>query len=412
MPRRLLLSMFVLGVLSAAAARAGGAEPRVEPVLAPNPTVLRTLAALGENSSCVLGDPKVIHKGLGDFAKGWHRMKTTGPGGRDFTIKMAWMPDRKRAFFCGANHGSPHRFNDAWEYDLASNTWVLLYVPDYNDRGKVGEYDKKTLVLKDGWLRTKKGGPAHPAHTWWGLTYDPKIKAALWFCAWPGYRLDAKLKAIGKTRADLYKGPPMWAFYPYEKKWEPLPSAKPWPRSKFGASLEHVPALGGSLWQYGSESWLFDASKKSWKRFGGKASLPIETLVCYDPTREMMIAHRGPRKKDPPRTWHCSLARGAPAGWEQVVEKAGLPNGHDARSFMYFDPAGRVALLYERSAKTIWSYDPDKKKWTRLAPRGPAPPFGAKERVVAYLDPARNVFAAIGYDKVWCYRYKQAKKAP
>lgn len=94
-------------------------------------------------------------------------MQETGPTGRDFTIKMAWMPDRKRAFFCGANHGSPHRLNDAWEYDLASNAWVLLYTPDYNDRGPITEYDKATLVLNDGWLRTRKGGPAHPGHTWW-----------------------------------------------------------------------------------------------------------------------------------------------------------------------------------------------------------------------------------------------------
>jgi len=114
------------------------------------------------------------------------------------------MPDRKRAFFCGANHGSPHRFNDAWEYDLASNTWVLLYTPDYNDRGPITDYDKKTLVLDKGWLRTKKGGPAHPAHTWWGLTYDPKMRAALWYCAWPSYRLQAKLDAIGAKKEDLY----------------------------------------------------------------------------------------------------------------------------------------------------------------------------------------------------------------
>ena len=30
--------------------------------------------------------------------------------------------------------------------------------------------------------------------------------------------------------------------------------------------------------------------------------------------------------------------------------------------------------------------------------------------VVAYLDPARNVFAVIGYDSVWCYRYKKAEE--
>jgi len=380
----------------------------LDPALTADPAVGKALAALGDNSACTLGDPKIIEE-LGDFAKGWHRMKQTGPCGRDFTIKMAWMPDRERAFFCGANHGSPHRFNDAWEYDLAANTWVLLYVPDYNDRGGITEYDKKVLVLKDGWLRTTKGGPAHPAHTWWGLTYDPELKAALWYCAWPSYRLDAKLKAIGKTRAELYRGPPLWAFYPFEKKWDPIPTEKPWPRNKFGASLEYIPELDGALWQYGNASWLFDREKKKWTSFpGGKEALPIESLVCYDTHRKLLIGHCGPkRNKKECRTWHMSIESGKPGAWKKVVEAPDLPNGHDARSFMYYDPVGKVALLYERGPQKLWSYDPETMKWVLLEPDGPAPAFGKKERVLAYMDPARNVFVVIGYNKVWCYRFRK-----
>jgi len=319
-----------------------------------------------------------------------------------------WMPDRKRAFFCGANHGSPHRFNDAWEYDLAANTWVLLYVPDYNDRGKITDYDKKVLVLKDGWLQTTRGGPAHVAHTWWGLTYDPKLKAVLWYCAWPGYRLQAKLDAIGKTKADLYKGPPVWSFYPSEKKWKPFPTAKPWPRNKFAASLEYIPELGGAVWQYGATSWLLDSVLKTWKETKGKEGLPSESLVCYDSHRKLLIAHRGPQKsKKESRTYHMSLAEGKLGSWQKVVDALDLPNGHDARSLMYYDPVGKVALLYERAPQALWSYEPDEKKWSKLTPQGASPAFGKKERVIAYMDTARNVFVVIGYDKVWCYRYKK-----
>lgn len=376
----------------------------IEPALEPDAEILARLDALGDNSCCILEDTRVIED-LGDFAKGWHRMKETGPGGRDFSIKMAWMPDRRRAFFCGANHGSPHRFNDAWEYDLASNTWALLYTPDYNDRGPITEYDKRTLALKDGWLRTKKGGPAHPGHTWWGLTYDPKRKAALWYCAWPSYRLKDKLDAIGARKEDLYEGPPIWAFHPAENRWEPVPSKKPWPRNAFGASLEYIPELAGALWQYRDHTWLFDSGKRRWKLLCAEgATLPIETLVCYDPGRKLLIAHRGPVKNTPPRTWHMSLTGDTPNGWERVLESPTLPNGHDARSWMYFDPAGKVALLYERVTKGLWSYDPDDTRWTKLAPQGPQPPFQPKERVLAYLDPARNVFVAIGYGRAWCYR--------
>ena len=103
-----------------------------------------------------------------------------------------------------------------------------------------------------------------------------------------------------------------------------------------------------------------------------------------------------------------SLKDGALGGWEQVLEAADLPNGHDARSWMYFDPVGKVALLYEGETKAIWSYDPGKIKWTKLAPQGPPPPFEPRERVVAYMDLARNVFVAIGYGRVWCYRYRDS----
>lgn len=407
-----LAALLTSSALVQAADKAPTTQPAsaaVDPALKADPAVLAAIDKLGDNSSVVLGDPTVMEE-LGDFAKGWHNMKTSGPTGRDFSIKMAWMPDRKRAFYCGANHGSPHRFNDAWEYDLPSNTWVLLYVPDYNDRGGITEYDKKTLVLKDGWLRTTKGGPAHPAHTWWGLTYDPNIKAAVWYCVWPPYRLKEKLDAIGKQASDLYAGPPIWCFYPDQKKWEPMPTEKPWPRNALAGSLEYVPSLGGALWQYSENSWLLDASKRTWKEVGGKKeSLPIETLVCNDPDRKLMIAYRGPLKDKSYATWHNSLADGAPAGWvRQDVKEAEMPNGHDASSFMYFDPAGKVALLYDRGAKAIWSYDPDKVKWTKMSPAGPPPPFGDRERALAYMDTARNVFVVIGYDSVWCYRYKAA----
>lgn len=402
-----LPSLFLAALWMLPATLVFAADP-IKPALPPDDAVLAKLEALGDNSCCILEGTRIIED-LGDFAKGWHRMKETGPTGRDFTIKMAWMPDRKRAFFCGANHGSPHRFNDAWEYDLASNTWVLLYTPDYNDRGPITDYDKKTLVLDDGWLRTTKGGPAHPGHTWWGLTYDPRLKAALWYCAWPGYRLQAKLEAIGAEKDDLYDGPPLWAFYPGEKRWQPIPTAKPWPRNALGASLEYIPALGGALWQYRNHTWLFDSQRRSWKLLcDDSASLPIETLVCHDPQRKLLIAHRGPAKGELPRTWHMSLAGGTPGGWEQVLQAADLPNGHDARSWMYFDPIGKVALLYERKTKSIWSYDPAAAQWSKLAPEGPAPPFEPKERVLAYMDPVRNVFVVIGYGRVWFYRCKSS----
>jgi len=403
------------------------AEEKIEPVLKAKPAVLKALKNLGDNSALVLKDITIHGKEklekLGGLCRDIQYMKKTGPGRRNWCLKLAWMPDRKRAFFCGANHQVPHRLNDAWEYDLASNTWVVLYAPDYDDvplwslkgnKAKImADFDKKTLVIKDGWLRTKKGGPAHIAHTWWGLTYDPELKAAVWYCAWPPYRLQGKLDAIGAKKEDLYKGPPMWLFYLETKKWEPMKTAKPWPKTAvFSSSLEYIPELKGSLLQYGGSSHLLDTAKKSWKNFpGGSERLGIETLRCYDTHRKLLIAHRGPDRKNLPRTWHMSLKKGEPGAWEKVLEDKNLPNGSDGYSMMYYDPVGKVALLYERIPKTIWAYDPDKKKWTKCQPKGEAPPFpGKMGQTIAYMDLARNVFVVIGPRAVWCYRYKKAKE--
>ncbi|HOX05107.1 MAG TPA: hypothetical protein PK280_01800 [Planctomycetota bacterium] len=417
---KIALLSIVLPALLPVALLAGEPGAKLEPELPPDQAVLAKLAALGDNSSCVIEGTKVSEaskEALGDFAKGWHNMKQTGPSSRNFTLKMVWMGDRKRAFFCGANHQAPHRFNDAWEFDLAANTWVLLYAPDYNDTnyrdGKLSEEQKKALVLKDGWLCTTKGGPANPAHTWWGLTYDPEVKAAIWYCVWNKNTLGQKLQALGATEEDLYKGPPMWAFYPYEGKWKPLPSEKPWPTNRFAASLEYIPQLKGSVLQYQGQSWLFDAKNMKWKDLSPKTGgLDLESVVCLDPGRNMLIGHQGPAKDGKCRTRHNPLKDGVPQGWDVTVEAAPpeVPPGHDSDTLMYFDSAAKAAVLYDRAGKAVWSYDPDAKKWTKQTPNGPPPPFTDKPRegVIGYYDPERNVLAMIGHGSVWCYRLRKA----
>ena len=406
------MTAFLALLLNCGLAPAGEpAAGKVEPALAPDPAVTAILDKLGDNSAALLPPTKVVGD-PGPLAREYS-MAQRGPGGRDFTIKMAWMPDRRRAFYCGANHGSPHRLNDAWEYDLPSNSWIVLYAADSNDRGAVGDYDKKTLELKDGWLRTKLGGPGHPAHTWWGLTYDPQMKAVLWWCQWPGYRLKEKLAAIGATAEGLYKGPPLWAFYPYEKKWEPVPTRQPWARGGLAGSLEYVPELKGALWTHPEAgAWLLDSAALSWKNLSkGEARPPIETVVCYDPGRKLLLAHRGPPKEGANcRTWHMAVTGEGLGEWKKVLDKPGLPNGHDARSFFYFDPVGKVGLLYEVSERAIWAYDPDKTEWTRLKPEGAPPPEKGNARAVAYLDPERNVYVVNMGTTTWVYRYRKAAK--
>lgn len=397
-------------VLMGMALQAEDVAKEITPKLEPKKEILEKIANLKANQGVMLPGVTIMED-MGDFAKGWHQMKKFGPGPRDYSNKLVWMADRKRAFFCGANHGSPTRFNDAWEYDLASNTWVLLYTPDYNDRGEITDYDKATLVLQDGWLRTKKGGPAHPAHTWWGLTYDPHIKGAVWFCAWPPYRLQAKLDAIGAKKEDLFDGPPIWIFYPETKKWEPMKTEKPWPKNEFGSSLEYVPDLKMSIWQSRQSSWLLDPVSKSWKNISnGNKAVSIESIIYYDIKRKIFIAQNGPTGKSNDRfTLKAAVKDGGVGAWEEVLKTEEAPLGHDARSVVYYDPISNDGLLFENGPRKLWSYNPDNNKWVAITPEGDAPDFGKEHRVLSYFDIERNVYVVIGYGKVWCYRYKVAE---
>jgi hypothetical protein len=75
------------------------------------------IAALPDRTGLKLPAAKLRGKDLEKWRNQFYR---NGPVGRDYCVKMVYNPDRKTAFFCGGNHGSPHKLADAWEYHLGS----------------------------------------------------------------------------------------------------------------------------------------------------------------------------------------------------------------------------------------------------------------------------------------------------
>jgi hypothetical protein len=384
------------------------APGRLDPTLAAKPAVEDKLAALKPNHGVLLGKADVV----GEFnatAKKFDLDKT-GPKARDFTLKMCWAPDRKRALYCGANHAVPHRLNDVWEFDLPSLTWAMLYAPDlprgYTDLGK----DTSDVEFKDGILMTKRGGPAVIAHTWWGLTYDPKQRALLFMNTWVTDRKKA-VRDLGGDPALLYDGPPLWAFFPADKKWKPFHAAKPYPVAIFGGMLEYVPELGGSIWHANNwqmrGTWVHDFEKDAWTNLkangGGKAfeqqAPEPEQIGYYDPKRKLIVTHRNFD------TFHFDPKK---VEWQKVLtgnkDDGKTPYGHDARSVFYHDPASGHGLLVQFETSTVWVYDPDKTSWFKLAPEGDPMPTGSKR--LAYLDPASNALVVIDGTVVWAFRYR------
>jgi hypothetical protein len=384
------------------------ADVAVLPAREAKPAVAEKLTALKANHAVLLGKADVV--GTFNETARKYDLHKTGPRGRDFTIKMCWAPERKRVLFCGANHGVPHRLNDVWEFDLPSLSWILLYEPDlprgYLDLGK----DYSDVEFKNGLLMTKRGGPAVIAHTWWGLTYDPRHQALLFMNTWVTERKKA-VQALGGDPAELYNGPPLWAFYPAKREWKAFKAEKPYPVAIFGGMLEYVPELGGSIWHTNNwqmrGTWLHDYEKNTWKdlksngdtkSFEREAAEP-EQIGYHDPKRMEIIVQRHYT------THHFDTRKNA---WKKVLagnkDDGRTPYGHDARSVMYHDAVSGHGLLVHFESNTLWAYDPERTTWTLLKPEGDPMPRGNKR--LAYADPAANVFVVIDGTTVWAYRYR------
>lgn len=378
----------------------------VEPALAPNTAALKKIDALKPNQAVLLGEARVV----GDFNATARRFKLhkTGPMGRNYSKKMVWAPERERALFLGANHNVPHRLNDVWEFDLGALAWVLLYAPD-NPRGHrgLGE-DWSDVEFRDGILVTKRGGPAVIGHTWWGLTYDPVRRQALYMNVWATDKKKA-VEQLGGDPGLLYDGPPMWAFSPESRRWRPIKTPQPWPKFREAGMLEYLPELGGAIWHMNNwkmkATWLYDPAANTWRDLGAnarrgnfsQASPMPEQVAYYDPQRNIVVAQRG-------LDTHRFDVRSRE--WTKVLSGNDVhsPPGHDAHTPIAFDPRSGHGLLLDMKENTLWAFDPDRPAWTRLTPSGDPMPTG-KQRL-AYFDPARGVFVVIDGTKVWAYRYQ------
>lgn len=385
-----------------------GASLAVEPRLAADPATLKKLETLAPNAAVSLGNARVVGE-FNDVAREY-RLDKTGPRGRDYSTKMVWAPERQRALFLGANHAVPHRLNDVWEFDLGALTWAMLYAPDhsrgYLDLGK----DPSDVEFRDGWLVTKRGGPAVIGHTWWQLTYDPVRREALFMNTWPG-KQQKMVEGLGGDPSALYVGPPLWAFSPETRRWRPIKTPQPWPKTSFASLFEYIPELEGAIWHTNNfkmkATWLYDVATNSWRNldargFPDHAPKP-EQVAYYDAKRGIVVAQR---HHD---TFHFDVRR---RDWSKVLAgtPANAPYGHDASGPMTFDPHHGHGLLLEKKTDTLWAYDPDARAWSRLTPRGDPMPTGKKR--LFYFDPAHRVFVVIKDTQVWAYRYAPAARTP
>jgi hypothetical protein len=369
--------------------------------LPPNAAALERIQSLRPNQSLRLGHAKVI----GEFNATALEfgLDRTGPRARDFCRKMVWAPERRRALFAGANHGTPHRLNDVWEFDLAAMSWLLVYAPDLpRTYGGLGP-DASDVEFRDGVLMTRRGGPAVIGHTWSGLTYDAEQRGMLFMNTWP-INVDPLVKQVGGDPGQQYRGPPLWRFDAAARRWSVVKTPEPWPKAAVGALLEWVPELGGSVWHLNnwqlSASWLLDSGHGAWRVIADAKSSPgfadhapgRELVGYHDPVRKRIVAQY---RND---TFHFDTGT---RRWARSVA-SGSVDGHDAHTGFYRHPATGLGLLVDFRDGRLHAYDPDQARWRTIKPDGEPMPSGP--RVLAFIDQQLNVLAVIDDTEVWVYK--------
>lgn len=406
-----------------------------------DPTIIAILNKLDSNSATVLPPTK------------------ESPRHRDYCNKMPYAPGRQTALYAGGSHQT-YRGNDVWEYHLGSNRWQQLFAPVGGNHvfvrttlyfGAVRKWRKdpnakltekeqqgyertkkwwdEFVILKDGHVTTRKGGPIIPAHTWDAFTYDPKAKRLLWgMGASPGgtgfYHAMVTRQSpeeIAKKIDDSYT--PMWMFDPYEKKWIHYKTDKKRADLRgMGATMEYIPDLGKSIWYVAAqnvsphayEMWTFDAVKDQWTQLKPNGGKSISTLVNKEkvaPLAEQQTAYSPKHKKlvavIKNDTFVYDIVKNE---WSHAVHDEDI-YGHDARSVFAYDSVGEVFLLANPKSKTpLAAFSLKTNRWEKLTPKGSSIPTGRYVNYRGYYDPIHNVFVVDGgKNRVWVYRYQSSK---
>ena len=351
-----------MGVLAGGGGRTSGpaaGEPaatgtvEVKPPYQDDPAIVKLLADLGDNAGAYLPPTKSEGKGM-ELVPGFAK---SGPKVRDYGNKLAYAPDRQTAMYCGANHGVPHRLNDASEYHLGSNTWHLLCPPGTDAtrlRGLQNEAKKfsdaiakgtdveknqaelekvraqmkawyQGVEVKDGYLQDKaNGGPVEPWHTWDGLTYDENARRLCWAVLDSDNFKDERnrvhrlltrryAEATGqdaeKLLAQLKPGSSMYLYDPAKGRWFRQLGEGPFPMMRgMGGSLIYIPELKKTVWYCAAQNvspndfamWAYDSAANAWtdlKPNGGKNIMGLVHTDKVAPGSEVQMAYSPKHRK-------------------------------------------------------------------------------------------------------------------
>ena len=456
----------ILGLLALRVGYSAEAEASPQRPYRDDQEIIGRLKSLGDNSSLRFDGFNVA----GDDLDAVSFYRDHGPRVRDYSTKMVYAPDRRTAMYCGASHNTPV-VNDVWEYHLGSNTWYLLYASDggrqdqarqnwrimrgaeskmrrgltlaadeleqYNRaKTEMRQWYREHVTFEDGYIRTKRGGPVYPSHTWDGLTYDPTVRRLLWH---PGHDGNLRWYAefTGRNYEELRRREKpttkLWMYEPALGRWRKQVVAEGTPNPPLrgmGATFQYVPKLRKSLFYVAvynvappaMEMWAYDARANRWEEVrpnGGKTIGELvkagvaprgEVQVAFSPKHDKLVALAETK------AWIYDVVRNQ---WSLLCEDPETQGFH-GRSVFVYDPVGETFLLIQPGPKTearkrspyvIRTLTLATGRWRTITPSGPPPRRGTWWPPSGYYDPDHNVTVTYNTEEIWIYRHKRADGA-
>jgi hypothetical protein len=398
--------LFLVGIVPWSRQAASAPPDSFEPTPPPDKELLARIEALPDHTWMKLPAVKTAGELKWPMANNDYRRR--GPMVRDYCNRMVWAPERQRALYCGAGHNI-HPFNDVWEYDLASNTWICLYAPDPAPPRDAPDWYRANVVLKDGVVRTPRGGPVRPAHTWGGLCYDSDRKRLVFWDAHKGIMFsnyqqlgeavglkanDPLLRLSGSGPGEAW----VFTFDPESRRWQEVLTGAP--KAYESSQLEYLPERR-TFWLHSGKTYVLPPGERQWKQTAADGPGQGVVSAC-DPASRTVVAC-GKRAF----VYSCDN--------DQWIPGAELPGGETAyipASVLNYDSAARryvlctAADLKNRDLPPLrlWLYDLATDQWSRPEVPGAVP---ATRRLASYYDPARNVTVLYDGSDVWVYRCKK-----
>jgi hypothetical protein len=410
---------------------------KVLPVLKPNAALVAKLKALPENTWLKLPPPTIVKKN--GYPKDMNQAKW-GPGAatRGYCNIMAWAPDRKRVFYCGAGHNT-HPYEDVWEYDLGANTWICQLEPHPVFRGVKRanaaqhiEFAKKNVKYENGIFTAKNGGPLRAIHTWGGLCYDSDRKKLLWLdpCqgnfGMSGYIRAYVCKAFEVDPKAWYnsckgKASFIFGFNPATQKYDEVIQKV---YGGEGAIMLYIPdkksimvitGNNGGYQTYFTKTicGLYNPETKKWTRLATKGRAGYSYVGAYDPhTRSVVCVSNYKTKKQPPQfvTKIYSFDKNE---WRTELSPCG---GRDNNcTFFYDSTARRFVLRTNSKAKPddpkLWLYDIKTGKWEGKGKDNSKGDVLTSYQTLGYHDEVHNASVFFpGKGPAYVYRLKKTSK--